>query len=410
MKTNKTLTDLQNVSPYAIVICLDSVTGLQTARILSQRGVSVTGIAKDRDHFACRTNVCEKILITDTDSFELISTLETLRPTLKEKPVLFPCSDTSVLVISRHRDSLDKWYHIILPPANVIEMMVDKVKFYRYAQENKFPIPETYFLYSRKDAEEATRKLTFPAILKPPYRPDEWRKHTREKAFKVLNAEELLSIYDQYGMWTDILIAQHCVEGADTNHITCNCYFGSDSKPLVIFTSRKLRQWPQKTGQGCFGEAYRNDHVARETVNLYQSVGFRGLGYLEMKQDQNTGKYFIIEPNVGRPTGRSATAEANGVELIYTMYCDAIGRSLPENREQKDGNVKWIYLRQDIQSALYSWFHGELTLREWRQSVRGPKWYAIFSWTDPMPFWYDLWGAIKYQIKIQISKRQKRVR
>jgi predicted ATP-grasp superfamily ATP-dependent carboligase len=395
---------LQNESPYAIVICLDSLSGIQTARILAQRGIPVIGIAKKPDHFACQTNVCEKILITDTDSDELIHTLETLRPTLKDKAVLFPCSDTSVLVLARHQEKLDASYHVMLPPAGVIEMMVDKVRFYQFAQAHNFPITETSFLCSRKDAEEAARKLTFPVILKPPYRPDEWRKHTREKAFKVLNAEELLSRYDQCSEWADSLIVQGWIEGPDTNHVTCNCYFDSNSEPLVTFTSRKLRQWPQKTGQGCFGEAYKDDHVASETINLYQSLGFRGLAYLEMKRDERTGKYFIIEPNVGRPTGRSATAEANGVELLYTMYCDTIGRPLPENREQKDGTVKWIYLRQDTQSALTSWFHGELTLREWLRSIRGPKWDAIYSRTDPAPFWYDMWGAVKYQIKRKLGK------
>lgn len=410
METNIADSNLQDELPSAIVICLDSITGLQTARILSQHGVSVIAIAKNPEHFACRTNVCEKILIADIESFELIKTLETLRPTLKENPVLFPCSDTSVLVISRHRDRLEESYHVVLPTADVIEMMVDKVKFYRFAQENRFPIPETCFLYSREDAQEAARNLSFPVILKPPYRPDEWRKHVSAKAFKVLNADELLSIYDQCREWTNVLIVQQWIGGPDTNHITCNCYFGSDSEPLVTFTSRKLRQWPQKTGQGCFGEAYQDDQVACETVQLYRSVGFRGLGYLEMKKDQNTGRYYIIEPNVGRPTGRSATAEANGVELIYTMYCDAVGLPLPANREQKRGDVKWIYLRQDIQSALSSWWHGELTLQEWWQSLRGRKWFAIFSWADPAPFWYDLWGAIKYHIKIPSSKGTKRVR
>ena len=152
--------------------------------------------------------------------------------------------------------------------------------------------------------------------------------------------------------------------------------------------------------------AVGHDQVAGETINLFQSVGFRGLAYLEMKRDDKTGKYFIIEPNVGRPTGRSATAEANGVELIYTMYCDATGRPLPENRDQKEGKVKWIYLRQDTQSALTSWVHKELTLREWLRSIRGPKWDAIYSRTDPAPFWYDVWGAAKYQINRKFLKIQ----
>ena len=123
-----------------------------------------------------------------------------------------------------------------------------------------------------------------------------------------------------------------------------------------------------------------------------------------MKRDEQSGKYFIIEPNVGRPTGRSATAEANGVELIYTMYCDAVGWTLPTNREQKEGDVKWIYLRQDFQSALSSWLHGELTLREWWRSLRGRKWDAVFSSTDQAPFWNDLWRAVVLLTKSKSTK------
>jgi predicted ATP-grasp superfamily ATP-dependent carboligase len=387
--------NLINEPPNAIIIGLDSITGLQTARILFQRGIPVIGIAKDLTHFCCKTNVCAQILETRTDNEELISTLERLRPTLKEKAVLFPCSDIAVLVISRYRDRLQAGYHIVLPAADVIEMMIDKVKFYRYARESGFPIPDTYFLSSRGDAEKATRQLGFPAILKPPYRSDQWRKYTKEKAFKVANPGEFLAVYDRICQWVDVLIAQEWVKGTDLNHITCNCYFGPDSESLVAFTSRKLRQWPLKTGQGCYGEAYLDDNVVCETVRLYKSVGFHGLAYLEMKRDEDTGKYFIIEPNVGRPTGRSATAEANGVELIFTMYCDAVGWGLPANRKQKEGNVKWIYLRQDLQSVFYSWRNGELTLRDWWRSIHGRTRDAVFSWTDPAPFWHDFWRTIR---------------
>lgn len=378
----------------AIVVGLDNITGLQTARILARRGIPVIAVAKDLNHYCCKTKVCRQILESCTDGEELISTLEKLGPTLKRKAVLFPCSDITVLLISRYRDRLQDWYHVILPPDPIIEMMVDKVKFYRFALENGFPIPKTYFLTSRQDAEDAAQNMTFPAIVKPPYRPSEWRKHTKEKAFKVADPDELLSIYDQCGKWIDTLIAQEWIKGSDINHITSNCYFDSHSEPLVTFTSRKLRQWPQKTGQGCFGEACRDDRVAGETVRLFKCVGFHGLAYLEMKHDAGSGEYYIIEPNVGRPTGRSATAEANGVELIFTMYCDAVGWALPSEREQKSESVKWIYLRQDIQSALTSWRHGELTLLEWWRSVRGRKWDAVFSWTDPAPFWHDLWRVV----------------
>jgi predicted ATP-grasp superfamily ATP-dependent carboligase len=390
---------INSASPSAVVIGLDSITGLQTARILRAHNIPVIGVAKDLGHYCCKTNACERIVEADTDSDDLIHVLENLGAMLAEKAVLYPCSDISVLHLSRERHRLQEWYSIILPAAEVIEMMIDKVKFYRYAQENGFPIPKTYFISSREEAEAAAVSLTFPVILKPPYRPIEWRQQTHEKAFKVANTEELLSHYAKLGKLVDILIAQEWIDGNDTNHITSNCYFNNDSQPLVTFTTRKLRQWPQRTGQGCFGEAYRDDHVACETIRLYQSVGFQGLGYLEMKQDEKSGKYFIIEPNAGRPTGRSATAEANGVDLIYTMYCDAVGWPLPASREQKEGLVKWIYFRRDVQSAFFSWRHHELSLREWWQSIRGPKWDAVFSWHDPAPFWFDLLKAVGLLIR-----------
>jgi hypothetical protein len=153
-------------------------------------------------------------------------------------------------------------------------------------------------------------------------------------------------------------------------------------------------------------EEYRNDVVLKETVRLFSGVHYRGLGYLEMKRDRRTGKHLIIEANIGRPTGRSAMAEAGGVELHYAMYRDAVGQPLSANLEQKYEGVKWIYLRQDLQSALYMWWAGELTLREWWQSWRGRKAYALFSWTDPVPFLADL----KRVIGLLVSSRRRNQR
>ncbi len=109
-----------------------------------------------------------------------------------------------------------------------------------------------------------------------------------------------------------------------------------------------------------------------------------------MKHDARSGVPLIIEPNIGRPTGRSAIAEAGGVELLYTMYCDALGWPLPAAREQRYTGARWIYLRHDAQSAFYYWRRGELGLAEWARSWRGPKTFAVWTLRDPKPFVGDL--------------------
>jgi predicted ATP-grasp superfamily ATP-dependent carboligase len=157
-----------------------------------------------------------------------------------------------------------------------------------------------------------------------------------------------------------------------------------------MFTTRKLRQWLPNTGEGSLSEEYRDENVVRITEQLFSSVYYYGLGYVEVKRDAEKGSYFILEPNIGRPTGRSATAEASGVDLLYTMYCDAVGLPLPDNRTQTFQGVKWVHIVRDLQAVFYHWRRGELTLREWIRSWRGRKTYPIFSWHDPAPFLYYL--------------------
>ena len=381
--------------PHAIVIGLDSITGLQTARILARRGVPVIALAKDPKHYCCRTRVCERVLRADTDGDELLATLAALGPGLSEKGVLFPCSDGAVVQVSRRRERLAPWYHLALPAHETVELLMDKASFAVYARERELPIPPTFVLRSRADAEGAAQSLSYPVVLKPSIRKPEWDRHSRRKAFMPTGGAELLALYDRTAAWADVLIAQQWIPGTVRDHFTCNCCFDAESKPLATFVTRKLRQWPPETGIGSLGEEARNDTVLHETLRLFQGAGFRGLAYLEMKRDPSTGGHYIIEPNVGRPTGRSATAEAGGVELLYTMYCDAAGLPLPPDRTQRYGGAKWIYARTDVQSALHHWRRGELTAGEWRRSVRGAKVDAVFSLGDPAPFAFDLWRAAR---------------
>jgi D-aspartate ligase len=372
--------------PCAIIVGLDSLQGLQTARVLDQRNVPVIAIAKDHKYHSCRTKVCEEIIFANTENEELIEALMSLGPKLGRKAVIFPCQDNNVLNVSRHRHAIEEWYHIALPPHDIVEMLMDKAGFCSYAQMEGFPIPRTFILKTRTDAEIAAQKSDYPCILKPSIRNPNWLEYTSLKAFKVSNADELLEVYDRFEKLADVMIAQQWIEGGDTNHYTCHCYFDANSNPIVTFTSRKLRQWPPQTGQRCLGQECRDDSVMEQTLRLYRSVNHRGLGYIEMKRDERSGEYFMLEANVGRPTGTSTNAEAGGVEILYTMYCDCVGLPLPENIKQKYTGVKWIHLLRDIQASSYHWRHGDLSLSEWWRSWRGPKTYALLSWRDPLPF------------------------
>jgi D-aspartate ligase len=380
------------VRPAAVVVGLDTITGLQTARILAARGVPVVGLTNDLRHYACSTRACVRVVQADLRSEDLVDALARLGPELDGRAALFPCTDLAVLLISRHRDRLAPWFSIALPDHDVVTMLMDKVAFLRHAQDQDLPIPGTVVVEDRSDVEKAARTLTFPVVLKPPLKSATWQAHTSAKAFQAADGEELLALYDRVGAWSDRFLAQEWVDGGADSLYSLNAYFDRSARPLVTFVARKLRQWPPHTGTSSLGEECRNDEVLAESLRLFAGLGYSGLAYVEMKRDARTGRHVVIEPNIGRPTGRSAIAEAGGVELLLTAYCDMVGLPLPppEARRQRYGTAKWIDDRRDLQSALYFLRRGELSPAQWWRSVRGPKTHAVISRTDPLPFALDV--------------------
>ena len=380
----------------ALIIGVDCLPGIQTARILAENGVPVIGIARDPNHPFSHTNTCQAIRFSAMSQDGLISTLEEVSARLERKAVLYPCTDYSVLLVSRNRRALHERYHIALPESDTLEMLMDKTSFFRFAREHGLPVPTTFFLRTRAEAIAASNEMPFPCIMKPGFKSSNWEKNAAgAKAYLLSSSQEFLAAYDRCSSWAESILVQEWVHGTDADLYSCNCYFDRQSKPIVTFVARKLRQNPPVVGISASGEECRNDSVLKQTVELFTSVSLRGLGYLEMKKDARSGQYRIIEPNIGRPTGRSAIAEAGGVPLIYSMYCDLAGLPLPARREQTYRGAKWIYFKNDLASSWRYWQKGELSVREWLRSLRGYKRDAVFSWRDPIPFLLDWWTPIR---------------
>jgi predicted ATP-grasp superfamily ATP-dependent carboligase len=374
-----------------VVTNLEVFVGLQTARLMRRHGIPVVGLADRPRDPLCRTRSVDAVFDAGTRGIDTVDVLRELAPLFPSRPVLIPCSDAAVAAISAARDSLA--YHVVLPDHDVIELLTDKSRFLDHAQAIGVPVSPFQVIHSRADAETAAATLRYPVVMKPFRSSPEWEERVGQKALRVFDAAKLLSTWDRAAPAYPVL-AQEWVEGGDDHLYSFNGYFDAAGRPLATFIARKLRQWPPHTGMSSLGVECRNDAVLEAAVRLFESVPYRGFAYLEMKRDDRTGTHFAIEANIGRPTGRSPIAEAGGVELHYTAYCDALGLPLPAARVQRYGRAKWIYLARDLVSAWYYGRRGELTWRDWWQSIRGVRADAVFSWSDPIPFLLDAAGGL----------------
>ncbi len=385
--------------PHAIIIKLDYTTGLQTSRILAGYGIPVIGIADNPNHYCCKTNSCKRVIASKTSNEELIQTLIGLGKTLSEKSVLIPCSDDSINVISLHREKLKEWFHFVLPEHDTLELLTDKEKLYKYCIDNNYSIPSTFFPKNESDLDDIERVIKYPCILKPKKNDIEWQSLFEHKAIKIDNPEQL---YKSLGLCLNSgvePILQEWIEGEESNIYQCYFYFDTNHKPLLSYTSRKIRQWPVDMGEACLVEDNHNEILIKEALKFYSTIRFIGITSLEIKIDEKNGNHYIIEPDVSRPNTSIGLVEAVGVPILHALYCDALNLPLENGIKIKKRGAKWICIRTYLLASWANYLQRRLTLSESLKSIYGVKSFAVLSLRDPVPFIYDMIDLFMYKFK-----------
>lgn len=372
----------------AVVIGVQHVTALNTVWSLAQMDVPVLGITSHPTSPIARTRKCKMVHCPDVNSDALIDTLVDLGPSFDGKAVLFPCSDDQVSVISEKRELLAPYYRFNLPSKEVVRMLLRKTEFASYARLHGYPIPKTLIIDRSTNLSACVGEFRFPCLLKPDNKTAQWNQHNRvNKMLRIRDEEEGLKIISKALQWVDRLVLQEWITGEDSNVYFCLMYFDRNSEPRATFVGRKIRQWLPEIGSTAIAEKRFSSTVLNESVRLFKALHYKGLGSVEFKLDPEDRRFKITEPTVGRPNFQSYVAVANGINIPYVAYCDLIGKSITVlDQPDRTGCVKWIDEWHDYQSSLSYWRQGKLTLRDWARSVSGPRRYALFSLSDPLPF------------------------
>ena len=374
--------------PAAVVLGVQHITALNTVWSLAQMNLPMIGVTSQPQSPYARTKKCKMVNCPDVNSDALIETLIELGKSFDEKAVLFPCSDAQVGVVSEKRDLLAPYYHFHLPSQEVVRTLMYKANFANYAQTNGYPIPRTAVIDRATNPKACLSEWKFPCLLKPDNKTANWTQHTRgTKVLRIRNEDQLLKTIDQVLQWVDRLVIQEWIPGGDSNVYFCLMYFDDSSEPRATFVGRKIRQWLPEIGSTASAERHFNSTVLEESLRLFKAVRYKGLGSVEFKLDPEDRRFKITEPTVGRPNLQSYVAVANGINIPYVAYCNLIGKSVTLlDQPDRDVAVKWVNEWREYHSALFYLQQGRLSLKDWIRSLRGPRTYALFSLSDPLPF------------------------
>ena len=205
-----------DTQPTAVVLGLGQ-NGMATCRALGRVGIPVIGIDTDLDQPSARTRYATKFHCPDflSGGPGLVDSLEQIGRGLHEKGVLFPSGDLNLAVISVHRERLEPYFHISLPPKPVVEMFLNKKMFYQFAMDKGFPLPQTLFRRAPSTCASSLAGFSIPASSSrsSPMTPGGRLRHAPvRRGF----ADNLVALFERLFRVHEDLIVQEYMPGPDS--------------------------------------------------------------------------------------------------------------------------------------------------------------------------------------------------
>jgi D-aspartate ligase len=309
---------------------------LAGCRSLSRAGYSVDALATSRPAAAHWSRFCDRRLQACDPRQDQARFVAELTDIVRARSyqLLVTGSDVSLLAISRHRERIEPFVEVGLPPAEVVERCVSKPALLRAAARVGLDSPETEVCADEAEARLAARRFGFPVVLKP--RSSVFGRNgavTQRGSLIVWDEGSLADLWPEYGAPS---LIQRCVDGS----VLSFSGVAAEGRLLTYGVSRYGRTWPPEGGSVSFAETIPPPADLRRKVNdLIAALGWQGVFELELIHRQD-GRFAAIDFNP-RLFGSLELITRAGAPLT-AAWCDwVLGVGNAESEAQPGYHYRW---------------------------------------------------------------------
>lgn len=309
---------------------------------------------------------------------QLVEALVEFGKVQRERPVLFFQSDGDLLLVSRNRDLLQKFFRFAIAEQTLVEDLVDKERFQILAERLQLPVPPAQRLRSMEDVPEMT--VRFPIIVKPlTRRPELWKSVVDSgKALRIETLEELRSLWSRLRASGVEMLAQELIPGGESAIESYHVYVDEDGTIVGEFTGRKIRTYPREYGDSTALETTNATDVRMLGRQLVTRLNLRGVAKFDFKRAPG-GELYLLEVNPRFNLWHHLGALA-GVNLPALVYNDLMGQPKPEMTTAVAG-MRWCRAWQDVLAARQS----KVKMIPWVRWTIACDAKRLIAWDDPMP-------------------------
>lgn len=319
----------QRVKSVTAVIAGGGVNALGVLRSLAAGGQSVMVLDTNARSPAMRSRHAIGRVVRSIEGPEFMLALQQVADELGARATLFLTEEKTVETVSALRHQLPASLVLRLPEHQRLMALMHKQGFYDLALSMGAPVPRTLRVQCQADL-VALNALRFPCVFKPGEKSYAYGARFK-KAYKVESVDEVRLLYRDIEPVLADMVVQEWIEGSDSDIYFCLQYISADQRLIASFPGRKIRSWPPRIGgtASCTSAWEDNEELTRLTEQFFRQVGFTGMGSMEYKRDVRDGRFYMVEPTVGRTDFQEEVATVNGCNVPLLAHCHEMNWPLP---------------------------------------------------------------------------------
>lgn len=360
-------------SQIAVVVGL-CAHGLTIVRDLHRSGIPVLAVETNRELPGVATKYAEIEFVREINGEGVVESLTELAQArlFSKKPILFLTNDRMVEAVGKSANTIGQYYALSwLSCAPNLIPLLSKANIETRCVEGGFNYPKSTIVSDVADFFRNSEGLQYPLIVKPS------KPLSSFKTIVLSSPDSLRSVVGQIGECLPVIVQEFIL--GDDSRIVFGALLLDHGHLIARFEGRKLRSRPM--GHTTVAISEPNDEVHALAMRFFEGKALSGPVSLELKRD-NEGRYWVIEPTVGRTDFWVGICSANGINLPQIEYAQMIGGSL--QKPEQTVNSVWINGERDPGALLWLLLNHPACF--FRHSFK----CVYFDTADLKPWWISL--------------------
>ena len=410
--------------PPAILLGADTPIGLTVIRELGEAGVPVHAIARGPRGIGLYSRWTTRGYLRPNDDDEVLALIDRIGETEGARFVLTVSEADALFLRSAADGGRLKQVRALVPPADKLALVNDKMATYAAAEAAGVPYPATWQPADGDVPGDPPAALTYPAIVKwrdPGTVADALTRHGLDlvKAEYCYDIESLGRILARYRPIGHYPMVQAFCAGVGIGQM----FFMHRGVCLQRFQHIRRAEWPPEGGVSTVCESLpvtANADLLARSEALLRHIGWEGAAMVEYRFDPATARAALMEIN-GRFWGSLPLAYHAGARFAWLTYAALGLGERPDVRPYRSGLVCRYMIpetRRLLTVVARPKAIQDRTLR--RRPLAGvldylfrfidPRTrYYVFAPGDPGPFLADMGFVLRKALGLDASPKTRRI-